>query len=111
MEGHSRPDAWARRLARKGNGLGRSAAQGAGELEIFELGEAFIALLASNDEGAMFVIGLAVPHPPALVMGNDSVHTSNVALQAGEHRIADLARQLKDAGDLRRLPDTIPLYE
>lgn len=41
-----------------------------------------------------FVLGSAVPHPHALVLGNYSVHTSQDALREGETRIERIGRSL-----------------
>jgi redox-sensitive bicupin YhaK (pirin superfamily) len=61
----------------------------AGELVIFERGDAAITLRGGAG-GATFVLGSAVPHPHDLALGNYSVHTSAEALRAGEARIAAL---------------------
>lgn len=65
---------------------------GAGELAIFEPGEAGIHVLASSD--VEFVIGSAVKHPHELVMGYYSVHTSPGALRLGEARIREIGAGL-----------------
>jgi redox-sensitive bicupin YhaK (pirin superfamily) len=82
----------------------------AGELVIFEPGEAPITLAASDNDDAVFVLGSAVPHPHPLYLGNYSVHTSGSALEAGEQRIEELARKLKEAGDRRTSSGTIPVF-
>ncbi|CAB3707101.1 hypothetical protein LMG24238_03960 [Paraburkholderia sediminicola] len=61
----------------------------AGELAVFEPGEAPIKIRA-GPSGVVFVLGSAVPHPHDLVLGLYSVHTSAVALKAGEARIEAL---------------------
>ncbi|RQR30146.1 MULTISPECIES: pirin family protein [unclassified Burkholderia] len=81
-----------------------------GEMVIFESGEASIALEASNDEDAVFVLGSAVPHGYPLHLGYYSVHTSAQALEAGERRIAELGRKLREAGDRRTDSGTIPVF-
>jgi redox-sensitive bicupin YhaK (pirin superfamily) len=81
-----------------------------GELVIFEPGEAHIAVTASGEEDAVFVLGSALPHPYALYLGNYSVHTSAFALEAGERRIEQLAIKLKEAGDRRTASGTIPVF-
>ncbi len=81
-----------------------------GDMVIFEPGEVPITLEASGKEGAVFVLGSAVPHPYPLHLGNYSVHTSAHALEAGERRIAELARKLKEAGDRRTASGTIPVF-
>jgi len=58
----------------------------AGELAIFESSNRGIAMAADSD--AEFVIGSAIPHAHDLVLGNYSVHTSDVALRAGEQRLS-----------------------
>ncbi len=82
----------------------------AGEMVIFESREAPIALEASGKEGAVFVLGSAVPHPYSLHLGSYSVHTSAQALETGERRIAELGRKLKEAGDRRTASGTIPVF-
>jgi hypothetical protein len=57
----------------------------------FDSSEAPIALQASGQENAVFVLGSAVPHPHSLHLGYYSVHASVQALEAGERRIAELA--------------------
>jgi redox-sensitive bicupin YhaK (pirin superfamily) len=57
-----------------------------GELTAFEPGELPIAIEA-GPQGAIFVIGSAVPHRHDLVLGHSSVHTSAAGLAAGEARI------------------------
>jgi hypothetical protein len=69
-----------------------------GEIVVFELGDAAVDFVAA--EGAEFVIGSAVPHPHDLVLGHYSVHTSVVALQAGEAQIAAIRRRLVAEGRL-----------
>ncbi|WP_045883059.1 pirin family protein [Pseudomonas chlororaphis] len=82
----------------------------AGEMVVFEPGETPIALEASGQEGAVFVLGSAVPHPYPLHLGYYSVHTSAQALEAGERRIAELGNKLKEAGDRRTASGTIPVF-
>lgn len=89
-------------------GAGGSASTG--EMVVFEPGETPIALEASSQEGAVFVFGSAVPHPYPLHLGYYSVHTSAQALEAGERRIAELGRKLKEAGDRRTTSGTIPVF-
>lgn len=81
----------------------------AGELAIFEAGEAAIDVAGSGNEDAVFVLGSAVPHPYSLHLGNYSVHTSAQALEAGERRIVELGRKLKNAADRRTDAGTIPV--
>lgn len=81
-----------------------------GEMAIFEQGDASIALEALSDEGAVFVLGSAVPHPYPLHLGYYSVHTSAQALAAGELRIAELGQKLKEAGDRRTASGAIPVF-
>ncbi|MNS69449.1 Pirin [compost metagenome] len=82
----------------------------AGEMVSFDFSEAPIALQASGQENAVFVLGSAVPHPHPLHLGYYSVHTSAQALEAGERRIAELAKKLKAAGDCRTASGTIPVF-
>lgn len=70
----------------------------AGELVVFEPGEAAIAF--ETDTGAEFVVGSAAPHPQHLVLGYYSVHTSPASLAAGEARIQEIGRQLRSQGRL-----------
>jgi redox-sensitive bicupin YhaK (pirin superfamily) len=58
----------------------------AGELAEFERNADSIELQA-GEEGAVFVLGAAFPHPHELILGSYSVHTSQAALEAGEARI------------------------
>ena len=71
----------------------------AGELVIFEESGADLAIQAEN--AAHFVLGSAVKHPHALVTGRYSVHTSPVALRAGELEIRRIGSQLAAAGIIR----------
>lgn len=82
----------------------------AGEMVIFEPSEAPIALAASGSENSVFVLGSAVPHPYPLHLGSYSVHTSAQALNAGEHRIAELRQKLNEAGNRRTATGTIPVF-
>ncbi len=82
----------------------------AGELAIFEPGETTIDVEASGNEGSVFVLGSAAPHRYPLHLGDYSVHTSAQALEAGERRIAELGRKLKNAGNRRTDVGTIPVF-
>lgn len=82
----------------------------AGEMVIFEPVEASISLQVSGKEDAVFVLASAVPHPYPLHLGYYSVHTSKHALEAGERRIAELGRKLRDAGDRSTASGTIPVF-
>lgn len=82
----------------------------AGEMVVFEPGDTPLVLAASGKEDAVFVLGSAVPHPYPLHLGNYSVHTSAQALEAGERRIGELDRKLKEAGDRRTASGTIPVF-
>lgn len=82
----------------------------AGELVIFEAGETPITLEATSEQDAAFVLGSAIPHPHPLHLGRYSVHTSATALAAGERRIIELGKKLKEAGDRRTASGTIPVY-
>lgn len=89
---------------------GAGAAVGAGDIVVFEPGETPLALEAAGGEDAVFVLGSAVPHPYPLHLGDYSVHTSAPALEAGERRIAELGRKLREAGDRRTASGTIPVF-
>ena len=82
----------------------------AGEMAIFENGEAPISLQATGGEDAVFVLGSAVPHPHPLHLGSYSVHTSAEALAAGERRIAELGQKLKEAGDRQTASGSVPVF-
>jgi len=82
----------------------------AAEMVIFEQSEVPIALQASGDADAVFVLGSAVPHPFPLHLGNYSVHTSAEALAAGERRIAELGRKLREMGDRRTTVGTVSVF-
>jgi hypothetical protein len=69
-----------------------------GEIIVFEPGEAAVEVTAETD--AEFVIGSAVPHPYALVLGHYSVHTSAQALTIGEAHIEQIRRSLVNKGRL-----------
>jgi redox-sensitive bicupin YhaK (pirin superfamily) len=90
--------------------LDAGASVDAGEMVIFEPGEAPIALEASGKEDAVFVLGSARPHPHPLHLGYYSVHTSARALETGERHIAELGRKLKEAGDRSTASGTVPVY-
>lgn len=82
----------------------------AGELAVFENGEAAIELSNPGSESAIFVLGSAIPHDYPLHIGYYSVHTSAEALSAGEERIVALGRRLAAAGDRRTASGTIPIF-
>ena len=82
----------------------------AGEMVLFEDGEEAIVLQAGPDGDAVFVLGSAVPHPHALHLGYYSVHTTAAALAEGEHRIAELRRQLDATADRRTASGTVPVF-
>ncbi len=69
-----------------------------GELVSFAPAETAIDFIAETD--TRFVLGSAVPHPHALVMGAYSVHTSTDALARGEAEIRRIRRGLPAAGQL-----------
>lgn len=97
-------------LALAKGALDAGAPVSAGEMVIFEPGEAAVELAAAGSEPAVFVLGSAVPHAHALHLGSYSVHTSGAALEQGERRIAELARMLREAGDRRTSAGTIPVF-
>jgi redox-sensitive bicupin YhaK (pirin superfamily) len=82
----------------------------AGEMVVFDRGEAPIRLIASGDTDAVFVLSSAVPHPHDLHLGNYSVHTSAEALERGERRIAELGAKLAAAGDRRTSSGATPVF-
>ncbi|MGL1921681.1 MAG: pirin family protein [Hyphomicrobiales bacterium] len=81
-----------------------------GEMVVFESDEEPIVIKATGDQGVDFVLGSAVPHPHTLHLGSYSVHTSTEALVAGEKRIAELGRKLKEEGDRRTSSGSIPVF-
>jgi redox-sensitive bicupin YhaK (pirin superfamily) len=90
--GHS--VAWAA-LSRGALSVGAPAGQpmAAGEMLVFDQSAGSISFTALADaEFAEFVVGSAVPHPHALVLGRYSVHTSEAALQQGEAMIKQMKR-------------------
>lgn len=82
----------------------------AGDMAIYEDGEADIVLTAAGAEDAIFVLGSAVAHDHPLHFGYYSVHTTAEALAQGEARIAELYRELMKAGDRRTRSGTTPVY-
>jgi redox-sensitive bicupin YhaK (pirin superfamily) len=70
----------------------------AGELAIFEPSNDAIDFHAEAD--TEFVVGSAAPHAHDLVLGNYSVHTSPATLAAGEQRIREIQRRLREEGRL-----------
>jgi redox-sensitive bicupin YhaK (pirin superfamily) len=90
--------------------LDAGASVSAGEMIVFDEGEAPIRLTASGDTDAVFVLGSAVPHPHDLHLGYYSVHTSAEALKRGELRIADLGAKLTGAGDRRTQSGVVPVF-
>jgi redox-sensitive bicupin YhaK (pirin superfamily) len=72
---------------------------GTGELAVFEESGAAIDFVARGDTS--FVLGSAVKHPHALVMGHYSVHTSKAALDQGEAEIRRIGARLREQGRLR----------
>ena len=69
-----------------------------GELAVFE--ESNGALEFEPLEDAGFILGSAVKHPYDLVLGNYSVHTSQLALDRGERTITEIGRRLRAEGRL-----------
>jgi len=82
----------------------------AGEMVVFESGEAPLKLTAVGATEAVFVLGSAVPHPHDLHLGYYSVHTSAEALARGEARIAELGAKLTKAGDRRTSSGATPVF-
>jgi len=82
----------------------------AGEMAVFESGEAPIKLTSVGQAEAVFVLGSAVPHPHELHLGHYSVHTSPQALERGEERITELGAKLAAAGDRRTQSGVTPVF-
>jgi redox-sensitive bicupin YhaK (pirin superfamily) len=97
-------------LALAQGSLQASDALSAGEMAVFENGEAPVTLTAHGDADAVFVLGSAVPHPHPLHLGYYSVHTSATALARGEERIVELGRRLAEAGDRRISSGSVPVF-
>lgn len=70
----------------------------AGELVVFEDGDAPISVVAEGDTS--FILGSAVKHPHDLVLGYYSVHTSAQALEKGEEGIRRIGEDLRRGGRL-----------
>jgi redox-sensitive bicupin YhaK (pirin superfamily) len=70
----------------------------AGELAIFEPSAEAIDFHADAD--TEFVLGSAAPHAYDLVLGQYSVHTSPATLRAGEQRLGEIQRRLRNDGRL-----------
>jgi redox-sensitive bicupin YhaK (pirin superfamily) len=66
------------------------------ELLIFDREPGELRFEAEGPAG--FMVGTARPHPHALVIGRNSVHTSAAALHASEQRIAELGAELRRQG-------------
>ena len=82
----------------------------AGELAVFEPGNAALDVQAGDAGDAVFVLGSAVPHPHDLALGNYSVHTSAQALQVGEARIAELGERLRASAAQRSSSGSVPIF-
>ncbi|UCJ19143.1 pirin family protein [Pseudomonas sp. MM211] len=82
----------------------------AGEMVVFEAGNQAIRLTA-GEEDAVFVIGSAAPHPYQLQLGNYSVHTNAEALVAGETRIAELGRRLREQQRAQPRSGPTPIFK
>ena len=68
------------------------------ELAVFEPSNEAIGFYAEAD--TEFVLGSAASHPYELALGNYSVHTSPTSLRAGERRIIEIRKRLRDEGRL-----------
>jgi redox-sensitive bicupin YhaK (pirin superfamily) len=68
------------------------------ELAVFEPSNEAIGFDAEVD--TEFVLGSAANHPYELALGNYSVHTSPASLRAGERRIMEIRKRLRDEGRL-----------
>ena len=82
----------------------------AGEMVVFDRGEAPLTLTAMGETDAVFVLGSAMPHPYPLRLGRYSVHTSREALARGERRVAKLGAKLVEAGDRRTASGVTPVF-
>lgn len=82
----------------------------AGELAVFEPGNSAVTATA-GDEGAVFVLGSAEPHPHELSLGRYSVHTNDGALRAGEAKIAELGLRVRADAANRPVSGPVPLYK
>jgi redox-sensitive bicupin YhaK (pirin superfamily) len=71
---------------------------GEGQLAVFEESDGAIELEAKGDTS--FVLGSAVKHPHALVLGYYSVHTSAATLAQGEAEINRIGQRLRATGRL-----------
>ncbi len=69
-----------------------------GELAVFEESNGALDFEALEDTG--FILGSAVKHPHELVLGNYSVHTSQLALDRGERTITEIGKRLRAEGRL-----------
>jgi redox-sensitive bicupin YhaK (pirin superfamily) len=69
-----------------------------GELAVFDESNGALEFEALEDTG--FILGSAVKHPHALVLGTYSVHTNKQALDRGEKRIAEIGKRLQAEGRL-----------
>ncbi len=69
-----------------------------GELAVFEESNGALEFEAREDTG--FILGSAVKHPHHLVLGNYSVHTSQIALDRGERKITEIGKRLRAEGRL-----------
>jgi redox-sensitive bicupin YhaK (pirin superfamily) len=80
-----------------------------GELAIFEKSETPLTFESEN-VGATFVLGSAVPHPYQLHLGAYSVHTSAKALAEGERYIRELKQRLDASGERRTGSGSTPVF-
>lgn len=96
-------------LALAKGGLKASTPIAVGEMVLFDQSEDSISLQADAREGAVFVLGSAVPHPYPLHLGHYSVHTSAQTLATGEQRIAELGQKLKELGNRRTASGVVPV--
>lgn len=81
----------------------------AGEMAVFEPGNAAVSLTAMQRD-TVFVIGSAAPHPYDLALGNYSVHTNAQALHAGEAKIAEIGARLRGHLERANQPTTVPVF-
>ncbi|WP_204317709.1 hypothetical protein, partial [Escherichia coli] len=63
--------------------------------------------LSAGHRPARFLVGTAVQHRHALVMGPSSVHTREASLQAGLVRIQEIGKLIRDAQPMGQRPGRV----
>lgn len=81
----------------------------AGEMAVFEAGNAPITLTAAAGSPAVFVLASGRRHAHDLVLGSYSVHTSELALARGEAKIVELGERLRASGAFER-KGPVPIF-